>query len=33
MQLYESEEELFSYETIYGKTYNQIKSDWLTYLE
>lgn len=28
-----SENELLSYETIYGKTYNQIKSDWLTYLK
>lgn len=28
-----SENELLSYETIYGKTYNQIKSDWMTYLK
>lgn len=33
MEVYSSKDELQAYENVYGKDYNQIKSDWLNYLE
>ncbi len=33
MEVYFSKDELQAYENVYGKDYNQIKSDWLNYLE